>query len=81
MKPDPSYTVVARENQITGTVVLKVLFSSDGSVTNIRAIAGLPYGLTDRSIEAAKKVKFVPAAKDGKFVSTWMQLEYNFSLY
>jgi len=81
LKPDPMYTEEARQNRITGTVVLKVLFSSDGSVVNIRAISALPYGLTDKAIEAARKIKFVPAMKDGKFVSMWMQLEYNFNLY
>ena len=81
MQPEPMYTEEARRNNIQGTIVLKVLFSSDGSVVNIRGINALPYGLTDRAIEAAKKVKFVPAVKDGKFVSMWMQLEYNFNLF
>jgi TonB family protein len=81
MKPEPAYTEQARQNRISGTVVLKLLFSSDGSVGNIRAITALPYGLTDSAIEAARKMKFVPAVKEGKFVSVWMQLEYNFNIY
>ena len=81
MKPEPMYTEEARQKGITGTVVLKVVFFSDGSVGNIQTVAGLPYGLTEKSIEAARKIKFVPAVKDGKFVSMWMQLEYNFNLY
>lgn len=81
MKPQPTYTEEARNNAITGVVVLKVVFYSDGSVGNIRTVSGLPYGLTERAIEAARKMKFVPAEKDGKFVSTWMQLEYDFNLY
>lgn len=79
MKPEPVYTEQARQNGISGTIVLKVVFSSDGNVVNIRTVAGLPYGLTDKAIEAARKVKFVPAMKEGKFVSTFMQLEYNFN--
>lgn len=81
MKPEPSYTEDARQNGIAGTVVLKCVFSSNGSVTNIRTVSGLPYGLTQKAIEAAKRIKFLPAKKDGKFVSMWMQLEYNFNLY
>jgi TonB family protein len=81
MKPNPAYTEQARQSRTSGTVVLRVLFSSDGSVGNIRAITELPNGLTDSAIEAVKKVKFVPAMKDGKFVSMWMQLEYNFNIY
>ncbi|HEX5887122.1 MAG TPA: energy transducer TonB [Pyrinomonadaceae bacterium] len=80
-KPEPQYTEDARKNQIVGTVVLKVVFSSNGSVTNIRTVSGLPYGLTERAIAAARQIKFVPATKDGHPVSMWMQLEYNFNLY
>ncbi|HEV2837193.1 MAG TPA: TonB family protein [Pyrinomonadaceae bacterium] len=80
-KPEPQYTEDARKNQITGTVVLKVVFQSNGSVSNIRTVSGLPYGLTERAIAAARQIKFVPATKDGHPVSMWMQLEYNFNLY
>lgn len=80
-KPEPQYTEDARKNQITGTVVLKCVFSSNGTVSNIRTVSGLPYGLTERAIAAAKQIKFVPATKDGHQVSMWMQLEYNFNLY
>lgn len=80
-KPEPQYTEDARKNQITGTVVLKCVFSSNGTVTNIRTVSGLPYGLTERAIAAARQIKFVPATKDGHQVSMWMQLEYNFNLY
>ncbi|HKS08678.1 MAG TPA: energy transducer TonB [Pyrinomonadaceae bacterium] len=80
-KPEPSYTDKARNHAIYGTVVLKVVFSASGKVTNIRVVQSLPDGLTERAIEAARKIKFVPATREGKFVSMWMQLEYNFNLY
>ena len=38
-------------------------------------------GLTERSMEAAKNLKFIPAMKDGKYVNMYIQLEYNFNLY
>ncbi|HKS08677.1 MAG TPA: energy transducer TonB [Pyrinomonadaceae bacterium] len=81
MKPEPSYTEDARQNAVAGTVVLKCVFSSNGSVTDITTISGLPYGLTQKAIEAAERIKFLPATKDGKHVSMRMQLEYNFNLY
>lgn len=80
-KPEPTYTNKARSKQITGTIVLKCVFAADGTVTNIYVFAGLPYGLTEKAIEAARKIKFIPATKDGRNVSMWMQLEYNFNLY
>lgn len=80
-KPEPTYTDKGRGAQVEGTVILKAVFSANGKVTNIRVVASLPFGLTERSIAAAKKIKFVPAMKDGKNVSMWIQLEYNFRLY
>jgi TonB family protein len=80
-KPEPNYSPNAKNEQITGTVVLKCVFTADGEVTNIRVIQGLPNGLTEKSIEAARKIKFIPATKNGRNVSMWMQLEYNFNLY
>ena len=80
-KPEPQYTEEARRNQITGTVILRVVFSRSGEVTNIRAIQTLSDGLTEKAIAAARKIRFVPATKNGQTVSMYMQLEYNFNLY
>jgi TonB family protein len=80
-KPEPQYTEDARRNQITGSVVLRVVFSRTGEVTNIRAINALPFGLTERAIAAARLIHFRPATKDGRPVNVYMQLEYNFNLY
>lgn len=60
-----------------GTVVLKAIFGSNGKVYNIVVVQGVP-GLTERAIQAARQITFVPAIKDGYYVSMWMQLEYNF---
>ena len=80
-KPEPQYTEEARQNQLSGTVMLRVVFSSEGQVDQIRAVRSLPFGLTERAIAAARQIKFVPAMKDGHAVSVHMQLEYNFNLY
>ena len=80
-KPEPQYTEAARKNQITGTVIIKAIFSSSGQVTNIVAVSKLPDGLTEKAITAARQIRFVPATKDGRPVSMYMQLEYNFNLY
>lgn len=80
-KPEPWYTEEARQANITGTVVLRAVLSSSGEVTNIHAVQGLSKGLTENSIEAARHLKFIPAVKDGRFVSYWVELQYNFGLY
>jgi TonB family protein len=78
-KPEPYYADVARSDRVGGTVILRVVFAKTGRVENIHVIKGLPNGLTERAVEAAKRITFVPATKDDQYVSMWMQLEYNFS--
>lgn len=80
-KPEPQYTEVARKNQVTGTVILRCIFASDGSVKHILVLKGLPFDLTERAVKAARRIKFVPATIDGRPVSMFIQLEYNFHLY
>ena len=80
-KPEPTYSDKAQSARTTGTVVIKCIFAADGTITNIYVVEGLPNGLTEKVIEAARKIKFVPATKDGKNVSTWMQLVYNFDIF
>ena len=62
MKPEPNYTEQARQNQIMGTVVLKAVFSANGSVKNIKLVSGLPFGLTEMAIAAASKIQFIPGS-------------------
>ena len=80
-KPEPQYTEEARQKQVTGTIVLRAIFAANGQVVGIRAVSGLPNGLTQQAINAARRIKFIPAVKDGRPVSMYIQLEYNFNLY
>jgi TonB family protein len=75
------YTEEARQNKIQGAVVLQVVFNVNGSITDVRVISGLPDGLTEKAIEAAKKIRFNPAVKNGAPVSVRGSLEFTFSLY
>jgi TonB family protein len=80
-KPEPQYTDEARSKHTTGTVVLRAIFAANGRVLGIRAVSGLPNGLTEQAIYAARQIRFVPAIKDGRPVALFVQLEYHFNLY
>ena len=80
-KPDPGFTEEARKNGVTGVVRLRAALSANGTVTQISVIRPLPDGLTERAIQAAQRIKFQPAQKDGVAVSQWITLEYNFNIY
>ncbi len=74
------YTKEARDNKTEGTVLLSVVFGADATLGSIKVVRGLPDGLTENAIEAARKIRFKPAEKDGKPVSVRGSLEYYFRL-
>jgi TonB family protein len=80
-KPEPAYTEKARKSQLTGTVRMRVVLSADGKVTNILALTTLPHGLTEQAGRAARHIKFIPAVLDGRRVSQYAFIEYNFNIY
>jgi TonB family protein len=80
-KEKAKYTEIARINFVQGTVVLQVVFDVSGALLGIRVIRGLPDGLTHKAIEAAKKLRFNPAIRNGAPVSVRGSLEFTFNLY
>ncbi|HKG11694.1 MAG TPA: energy transducer TonB [Pyrinomonadaceae bacterium] len=80
-KPEPGFTEEARTQNVTGTVRLRAVLSASGEVTGISVVKGLPAGLTEKAITAARQIKFRPATKDGHTVSQYVTLEYNFNIY
>ena len=85
-KPDPE---PAKEvpTEPEATIVLRAIFTADGKVTNVHFVNATPKDIPketveifkERAIKAAKLIKFIPATKDGRPVSMFMQLEYNFN--
>src|SRR5262249_37749897 len=69
------YTQEAKDNKVEGMVVLMVVFGVDGQLGDIKVVHGLPYGLTEKAIEAAKKIRFNPAVKEGQPVRVRGKLE------
>ncbi len=79
-KPEPGYTEEARKNFVEGVVRLRVVLNSSGEVTDISVVKGLPDGLTEKAVSAARQMKFTPAEKDGRKVSQYVFLEYTFGV-
>lgn len=80
-KPQPRYTDAARTNNVQGTVTLKVTFSASGQVTGVAPINGLPYGLTEQAIAAARQIRFEPPKRNGVPYSISKSIQYTFSIY
>ncbi|HKS29820.1 MAG TPA: energy transducer TonB [Pyrinomonadaceae bacterium] len=78
-KPGPSYSAEAEENHVTGVVELYVIFCPAGFVSDIKVRKGLPDGLTQQAMIAAKKMKFKPAKKNGVPVAQRAIVEFYFN--
>ena len=80
-KPEPGFTEDARKNNVTGVVRLRAILHASGGIQGISVVKGLPDGLTEKAISAARQIRFTPAEKDGRSVSQYVVLEYNFNIY
>jgi TonB family protein len=80
-KPEPSFTEEARRAGITGVVRLRAVLGFDGKVKYILVLKGLSHGLTEKSVIAARQIRFRPAMLGGVPVSQYVVLEYNFNIY
>jgi periplasmic protein TonB len=76
--PSAEFSDEARKNGTTGTVLLTVVVTSKGDVTQIRISKSLGSGLDEKAIEAVRQWKFKPATKDGQPVSVQVSMEMAF---
>jgi periplasmic protein TonB len=79
-KEEPEYSEEARKSKLQGTVVLSIVVSATGGVSDLRVIRGLGLGLDERAMEAVKQWRFRPATVDGKPAATRAVVEVNFRL-
>lgn len=77
-KPAPNYSKEAIAHDVRGRVILKAVLCRTGKVTNVQVIESLPFGMTEKAIEAARAIEFEPAQRNGRRVSEVIRLEYNF---
>jgi len=56
-----AYTSDAVQQKVEGKIVLQLVVCSNGRVSDITIDEPLPFGLTERAIEAIRKARFQPA--------------------
>jgi TonB family protein len=77
-RPEPRYPEEARAARLNGTVKLLAVLAADRTVKHIFILQSPGGALTEAAREAASKISFEPAVKDGRQVSTAIVVEYNF---
>ncbi len=75
-KPNPRLN--AEQIEAQGTITLKVQFLSNGQIGQVNVVSGLPLGLTENAVGAAKKIKFEPAIKNNSAITVIKSVQYNF---
>src|SRR5438270_996566 len=65
-KPEPGFTEEARQKGLSGTIRLRAVLSASGRVTGVVVVNGLPCGMTEEAVYAARQMLFFPAEKDGR---------------
>lgn len=78
--PAPRYTEIARKARIQGVVRLEAIIDEQGNVTDIEVTEGLPMGLTEAAVEAARRWRYQPARLDGRPVAVYFNLSVRFEL-
>lgn len=78
-KPEPTYTDAANAKQLSGIVRLTVEFKDDGTIGDIETVDGLPYGLTEEALEAARGIQFTPATFNGAPITSRRVVEFSFA--
>lgn len=79
--PRATYTEAARTNNVQGSVLVKVTLLASGQVGSVTVVRGLPHGLSEKAIAAAKMIRFEPKKVNGVPVTSVKTMEYTFSIY
>jgi TonB family protein len=79
-KPNPIYTQEARQLKLEGEVLLEVMFGANGQLHVNRVVRGLGHGLDEAAIDAAHKMRFKPALRNGQPVDSTAVVHVVFQL-
>jgi TonB family protein len=79
-KPLPQYTSEAKQLKIEGDVTLEVRFTASGQVQVLRVMNGLGHGLDEQAKQAAERIRFKPATRNGEPVDQVSVIHISFQL-
>lgn len=79
--PDPQFTDAARKAKYSGTAVLRLTVTTEGTTRDVKILNSLTPDLDRKAVAAVKTWKFEPAMKDGKPVPVSIDVEVDFHLY
>jgi hypothetical protein len=78
-RPRPSFKREFGKSN-SGAVKLKLLLSADGKVNKVNLLSSPNVSLADGVRASAEHVVFLPALKNGKHVTSWLNIDYGFQM-
>ena len=78
--PEPQYTDAARKAKVSGTLVLSLTVTADGSVRDLRIERSLRPDLDEQALNTVGTYRFQPGTKDGTPVAVRLNVEVSFNL-
>ena len=80
-RPNLMYPPMAMRQKVQTSLILTVLVSENGDVTDVRILRGdARFGFNDEAMRLLRGTKFRPSMKDGKRVKTWIPQPVEFKL-
>ncbi len=78
--PASEYPKSAKDNEVEGTVILRLAIDDVGHVISKKVIKGLGYGLDEAALHWIDRCRFSPAKVNGESVATEITYLYTFTL-
>ena len=77
---DPVYTKAALAARLQGVVILEAVIDTEGRVSSLQVLRGLPLGLTESALDAVRRWRFKPSTAGGRPVSVIYRLTVVFRI-
>ena len=77
---EPIYPDAARQERVSGIVIVETLVDKSGAVKDAIILKDLPHGMGLAALDAVKQWRFAPATRNGEPVDVLFNLTVNFKL-
>ena len=77
---NPLYPDEAKQNRVSGIVIVEVVIDKNGRVKDAMVLKGLPFGLAKAAIDAVRQWAFRPGTLNGEPIAVIFDLTVNFKL-
>lgn len=75
----PEISDIMKIRRINGEIKVSIEYRADASIGEIKVVKGLASDINNRFIQATRQSIFLPAIKDGAFITEWQEGKFTIS--